>query len=97
MDLDDRSLYGSMKPSEEGLNGSPGEYDIEVEPRIRRWMLSVNEACDKFLENRGLKQPNVLSGALVAMEGTGEKETRRFQHRRRRRSKRLSAKSPEIK
>ena len=78
-----------MNSSEEGLNGSPGERDIEVEPRIVRWALPINEACDKFLESRGLRRPEAVSAAPVAMEGTGEKERRRFQHRRRKRSKRL--------
>ena len=66
-----------MKPGEEGLNGSLGERDVEVEPGIVRWILSINEACDKFLESRGLRQPKAVSAVPVAMEGTGEKERRR--------------------
>jgi len=66
-----------MKPGEEGLNGSLGERDVEVEPGIVRWILSINEACDKFLESRGLRQPKPVSAVPVAMDGAGEKERRR--------------------
>jgi hypothetical protein len=53
--LNDRSLYESMNPSEEGLNGYPSERVNEAEPRSLRWILSINKACDKFLESRGIK------------------------------------------
>jgi len=86
--LNNRSLYESMNPSEEGPNGYPGETVNEAEPRSLRWILSINKACDKFLESRGLRKPEA-SAAPVAMESTSEKEIRRFQHRRRKRLRRL--------
>ena len=71
----DRSLYESMNPSEEGPNGYPSERVNEAEPRSLRWILSINKACNKFLESRGPRQPEPAS----AVERTEEKERRRFQ------------------
>jgi hypothetical protein len=44
--LNNRSLYESMNPSEEGPKGYPGERVDEAEPRSLRWILSINKACD---------------------------------------------------
>jgi hypothetical protein len=80
-----------MDPIEESLNGYPGRSDgyvDEEERRSRGWILSIDRACDKFLESRGLKRTIPASTLPLAIERTGEKERRRFQHRRVRRSKR---------
>jgi len=55
--LNNRSLYESMNPSEEGPNGYPSEHVNGAEPGSLPWILSINKACDKFLESRGLRQP----------------------------------------
>ena len=78
-----------MNPSEEESNGYPGERVNEAKPWSVRWILSINKACNKFLESRGLRQPEPASASPVAMERTGEKERHRFQHRRGKRLRRL--------
>ena len=62
-----------MDPSEESLNGYPGrsdEYVDEEERRSRGWILSIDRACDKFLESRGLKRTMPAGAAALAIHLT---------------------------
>ena len=61
--LENRSLYESMNPSEEGLNGYPSERVNEAQPRSLRWILSIfsdtSAAAIPEYFDEGARDPNL--------------------------------------